>query len=122
MKIDKPFEQMNAIEMYFLYMGEEYFVRALESFSRGIGYSVDDFVTCGYSFEYEAHDEGYFGDSGIKFEIEPPASDFYQIQIVEYSEFFSMLREVASKYIISHSSEEEKIDRLFHEIKIKLNI
>jgi hypothetical protein len=122
MKIDKAFKQMNAIEMYFSYLDEEYFVRALESFSKGLGYCVDYFVTSGYSFEYEAHEEGYFGESGIKFEIEPPASDVHQLQIVDYNNFHLFLSEMADQYKESHSSEQEKIDQLLKVIKIKLNI
>jgi hypothetical protein len=121
MKINKKFELMNAIEMYFLYLSEENFIKALESYKRGIGYCVDSFVTCGFSTEYEVDDEGYFGDSGIKFEIEPPASDISQIQIVEYNNFHLFLSDMAVQYKESHPSEQEKIDQLIKDIKIKLD-
>jgi hypothetical protein len=102
MKIDTPFEQMNAIELYFMYLSEDFFVEALEHYS-----NVDD--------------EGYFGESGVKFEIEPPAYDFYQKQIVEYKDFLVILSKFSEKYKNSHPIESEKIDRLMKEIETRIN-
>jgi hypothetical protein len=121
MKIDTPFEQMHAIELYFMYLSEDFFVEALEHYSNGIGYCIDEFVTCGFSSEYEKGDEGYFGESGVKFEIEPPAYDFYQKQIVEYKDFLVILRKFSIKYKNSHPIESEKIDRLMKEIETRVN-
>lgn len=120
MKTNKNFELMNAVELYFMYLSEDSFVKALESFSEGMGYCVDDYVICGFANEYEVDDEGYFGNSGVKFEIEPPAYDYHKKQVIENTEFISILTEMSEQYKKDHLAESTQIDKLVEEIRSKL--
>lgn len=112
---------MNAVELYFMYLSEDSFIKALECFSKGMGFCVDDYVICGFANEYEVEDEGYFAETGIKFEIEPPAFDSHMKQVIENAEFISILTDLADQFKKDHISESSLVDDLLEKIKNLLN-
>lgn len=117
MKIDKKFEKLNAMELYFLYLEEEKFISALKDFARNVGYPVSEFISCGFSAEYDSWEDGYFGETGIKFEVEPPAVDETKYEIVSYEKFVGFVGSLIKGYLDSYPSEHEQVKLLFDKIK-----
>lgn len=117
MKIEKNFDELTAIELYFLYLDEDKFLDCMEDFSNKIGYSISEFISCAFPSEYESWEEGYFGEIGIKFEIEPPAVDEKKYEIVSNTDFIDFLEELTQQYLDSYPMEKFKIELLLKKIK-----
>ncbi|GFN33146.1 hypothetical protein PCURB6_34060 [Paenibacillus curdlanolyticus] len=120
MRIDKKFEELTAMELYFLYLDEDKFVKALEGFSNLTGYGVSEFIGCAFPSEYESWEEGYFGDTGVKFEVEPPAVDETKYEIVPNENFFDLLEEMAHQYVVAVPLEKSKVEFLLNKIRTVL--
>lgn len=117
MKINKNFDELTAMELYFLYLDEDKFVDALEDFSNSIGYGISEFICCTFPSEYESSEEGYFGDKGVKFEVEPPAVDETKYEIVSNTDFIDFLDMLADHYFGLYPLEESKVKLLLNQIK-----
>ncbi|CAH1226404.1 MULTISPECIES: ribonuclease toxin immunity protein CdiI [Paenibacillus] len=120
MKINKNFDELTAMELYFLYLDEDKFVDALEDFSNSIGYGISEFICCAFPSEYKSWEEGYFGDKGVKFEVEPPAVDEIKYEIVSNTDFIDFLDNLTSQYFLSHPMEKSKVEFLLNQIKTTL--
>lgn len=120
MKIYKNFEDLTAMELYFLYLDEDKLVDALEDFSNSIGYGISEFICCAFPSEYESWEEGYFGNKGVKFEVEPPAVDETKYEIVSNTDFIDFLDKLTHQYLVSYPMGESKIELLLNKIKITL--
>lgn len=121
MKINKNFDELTAMELYFLYLDEDkLFVNALEDFSNSIGYGISEFISCAFPSEYESWEEGYFGDNGVKFEVEPPAVDEIKYEIVTNTDFIDFLDNLTDQYLGSYPMEESKVVLLLNQIKTTL--
>ncbi|BFH60400.1 ribonuclease toxin immunity protein CdiI [Paenibacillus azoreducens] len=120
MRIDKNFEDLTAMELYFLYLNEDKFVDALEDFSNMIGYGISEFIGCAFPSEYESWEEGYFGDKGVKFEVEPPAVDENKYEIVKNTDFIDFLEKMTHQYLVSFPLDESKVELLLNKIKTTL--
>ncbi|MNI52057.1 hypothetical protein D3C73_1068140 [compost metagenome] len=117
MRIDKNFEELTAMELYFLYLDEDKFVKALEYFLNLTGYGVSEFIGCTFPSEYESWEDGYFGDKGVKFEVEPPAVDETKYEIVTNEEFINLLEKLALQYLCSLPLEKSKVELLLNKIR-----
>ncbi|GIP56092.1 MULTISPECIES: ribonuclease toxin immunity protein CdiI [Paenibacillus] len=120
MKIDKNFDELTAMELYFLYLDEDKFIDALEDFSNKVGYGISEFICCAFPPEYESWEEGYFGDTGVKFEVEPPAVDGIKYEIVSNTDFIDFLDNLTHQYLVSYPMEQSKVELLLNQIKTKL--
>jgi hypothetical protein len=109
------------MELYFLYLDEDKFVDALNDFSNLIGYGVSEFISCAFPTEYESWEEGYFGDKGVKFEVEPPAIDETKCEIVTNSDFIDFISKLIHQYLVSYPMEEPKIELLLNKIKTTIS-
>ncbi len=88
------FEEMNAIEMFFLYLESEEFLPLLMSYAERNGYSISEIIVSAFAEEYDKWEEGYFGDYGIKFEIEPPAADVRHFKVMHIPELKLFLKDL----------------------------
>jgi len=120
MKINKNFDELTAMELYFLYLDEDKYVDALEDFSNSIGYGISEFICCAFPSEYESWEEGDFGDKGVKFEVEPPAVDEAKYEIVSNTDFIEFLDKLTEQYLGSYPMEESKVVPLLNLIKATL--
>lgn len=121
MRIDKDFNELTAMELYFLYLDEDKFVEALEDFSRSIGYGISEFICCAFSSEYESWEEEYFGENGVKFEVEPPAVDEVKYEIVKNEDFIKFLEMIAQQYLTSFPSDKIRVEKMLSKIKTMLS-
>lgn len=119
MRIVKDYEKLSAMEMYFLYLDEEKFIKALECYSKKKGYSITEFIICAFSTEYEVGEVGYFGKEGVKFEVEPPAVDKEMFEVVSESEFIKCLGEIVESYVYQFPTDEVMARKLYEEINKK---
>lgn len=116
MRIDKDFDNLNAMELYFLYLEENKFIDALKDFTKKKGYPVSEFICCGFPEEYESWEEGYFGNTGVKFEIEPPAVDEEKYLVVTKEEFVNFVSNLAKNYLLSNFSQQHIVNELIGEL------
>lgn len=117
MKMNKKFDVLTAMELYFLYLDEDKFVKALVNFSNSIEYGVLEFISCAFPSEYELWEEGYFGDQGVKFEVEPPAVDETKYEIVSNTQFINFLDMLSEQYIGSYPMDKSTVELLVTKIK-----
>lgn len=117
MKINKEFDSLNAVEAYFLYLEEEKFITALKGFRDNIGYSISEFVICAFASEYDSWEEGYFGEEGVKFEVEPPAVDDHKLDIITFNELYQYLDDMVNQYLVSNPDKRNEVTSLLNDIK-----
>jgi hypothetical protein len=116
MRIDKDFDNLNAMELYFLYLEENKFIDALTDFAKNKGYPISEFICCGFPEEYESWEEGYFGKSGVKFEVEPPAVDDEKHLVVAKEDFVNFVSDLAKHYLLSNPNQQDEVCNLIKEI------
>lgn len=102
-------------------MGDGKFLRILRSYAKGEGYGTEyaRFVFADY---YEEWEEDYFGKEGIAYYIDRPAVEEDEEIILDYSTFYSYLREECDSYLKNYPQDIPEVEEHLERIKERYNI
>lgn len=111
--------KIDLMRLYFNILGEGKFKQALDCFKRKKGFGIDP-VSCTFADEYEFWEEGYFGETGVKFSLHLPMTEVEEVAIVEYSLFFKYLKDTSENYLATQPQARGTIEIYMEEIKENL--
>ena len=95
--------EMRPIELYLCYMTADYerFSALLDENIQLKGYGYNSYYFSEFADEYSPDDEEYFGDSGVKISLFPPAVHAEMTEILTQDEYYNYLEDCANCYLQS---------------------
>jgi hypothetical protein len=118
MQFDKLNEKSNKqiIELYFEYIGEANILRALEEFTKKMGFGILD-VSCEFACNFKEWEEGYFGESGVEILISEPLVNTDFSKVVSEMELLEGAKQAITKYGLNN----QDVDILFKRMDEKFS-
>ncbi|MCC3378521.1 ribonuclease toxin immunity protein CdiI [Paenibacillus farraposensis] len=114
-------EKIELMRLYYKIIGDGKFVQAIRHFENGDGFGIDP-VSCTFSHEYQPGEEGYFGESGVNFSLQPPMAEIEENAIVDYETFFKYLIEASEDYLTRNPNDKDQVEACLEIIKHKFMI
>lgn len=87
--IEEFSEKVELMRLYYKIIGDGKFMEAIENFKNKQGFGIDP-VCCIFANEYQPGEEGYFGETGVNFSIQPPMAEVEENAIVDENVFFNI--------------------------------
>lgn len=115
-KMDSFSEKKVFVEQYFKSIGDQLFLDALDQFSRKSGFGREPFCNIFHN-EYETWEEGYFGDTGVKFVAYYPAMNIEEQAILSNSEFYDLVDKAAELYLEKYPDKKAVVIELLGKIR-----
>ncbi|MEK5098913.1 ribonuclease toxin immunity protein CdiI [Bacillus sp. FSL W8-0848] len=109
-------EKVELMRLYYKIIGDGKFVQAINHFKNGEGFGIDP-VSCTFSQEYQPGEEGYFGESGVNFSLQPPMAEIEENAIVDYETFFKYLTEASENYLTRNPNDKDHVESCLTLIK-----
>ncbi|MEH7355161.1 ribonuclease toxin immunity protein CdiI [Neobacillus drentensis] len=104
------------IDLYFDYIGDSNFIRALEEFSIGNGFGLLD-VGCEFAHNFEEWEEGYFGEKGVQILFSNPLLEEDEEFEISAKEFFDGIKRAVIKFGLCNAYYENLIKLIEERIK-----
>ena len=79
-------------------------------------------MCCTFAHEYHPGEEGYFGESGVCFSLQPPMAEIEENAIVDYDTFFKYLIEASEDYLTRNPNDTVQVEACLDVIKNKFMI
>lgn len=114
-------EKRKLMDLYYWYIGEGYFLDALNRFKNEDGFGIEN-IRCLFQNDYEPWEEEYFEGRYVAFIAEHPAVSEDIIAMVDYETFYEHLRGTCEKYIRNNKSEGNKVKTLLLQVQNRLII
>lgn len=106
---------------YYLFMEEPgQVMEALRGHCRLEGFVVDDLVSCEFSAEYiidGIYDDFYFGEDLVGFYFDPPYVKKSCMVVVDYAEFYKIVKKEYTSYAKKYKYFEPEIMELLEQLK-----
>lgn len=102
---------------------EKKVIVSLREFCEYKGFAANEYMSCHFAKEFpDPRDEEYFGEEGVVFYLDYPAVSEDVVVVLTNEEFYQIVKESYTKYLIKHQGEQEQILKLLRELKRKLEI
>lgn len=119
--IEEFSEKVELMRLYYKIIGDGKFMEAIENFKNKQGFGIDP-VCCIFANEYQPGEEGYFGETGVNFSIQPPMAEGEENAIVDENIFFRYLTEAGEEYLTRQPQDQSEIAASLKELKEILNL
>ncbi|MEK4718483.1 ribonuclease toxin immunity protein CdiI [Priestia sp. FSL W8-0524] len=119
--IEEFSEKVELMRLYYKIIGDGKFMEVIENFKNKQGFGIDP-VCCIFANEYQPGEEGYFGETGVSFSIQPPMSEVEENAIVDENVFFQYLTEVGEDYLTRRPQDRTRVEVSLKELKEILNL
>lgn len=119
--IEEFSEKVELMRLYYKIIGDGKFMEVIENFKNKQGFGIDP-VCCIFANEYQPGEEGYFGETGVNFSIQPPMSEVEENAIVDENVFFQYLTEVGEDYLTRRPQDRTRVEVSLKELKEILNL
>lgn len=104
------------IDLYFDYIGDSNFIRALEEFSNGNGFGLLD-VGCEFAHNFKTWEEGYFGEKGVQILFSEPLLEEDEEFVISAKDFLDGIRRAGVKFELCNAHYENLIKLIEERIK-----
>ena len=96
-----PEKEMRPIELYLCYVAADYkrFSDLLDENAQLKGYGYNSYYFSEFADEYSPDDEEYFGNSGVRISLFPPAVHTEMTEILTKDEYYNYLEDCANCYL-----------------------
>lgn len=97
-RVTEKQDQIKLMEKYFWFIGDGYFLDALNSFKKGEGFGIEA-ISCLFHDEFEPWEDMYFGDSGVAYIEEQSPIEESIMFVMNYKEFYDYLTYQSKGYL-----------------------
>ena len=119
--IEEFSEKVELMRLYYKIIGDGKFMEVIENFKNKQGFGIDP-VCCIFANEYQPGEEGYFGETGVNFSIQPPMAEVEENAIVDENVFFQYLTEAGEDYLTRRPQDRTRVEVSLKELKEILNL
>ncbi|CAI6053311.1 hypothetical protein PAECIP112173_01481 [Paenibacillus sp. JJ-100] len=114
-------EKVELMRLFYKIIGEGKFIQTMNHFKNGEGFGIDP-VCCTFAHKYHPGEEGYFGERGVCFSLQPPMAEIEENAIVDYETFFKYLIEASEDYLTRNPNDTVQVEACLDVIKNKFMI
>lgn len=119
--IEEFSEKVRLMRLYYKIIGDGKFIEAIDNFKNKKGFGMDP-ICCIFANEYQPGEEGYFGQTGVNFSIQPPMAEVEENAIVDEKVFFQYLTEAGEDYLTRRPQDRTRVEVSLKELKEILNL